>query len=144
MTLIAKTVTITPTSTPTRTPTNTPTARRRHADEHADEHTDQHADQHAVADRHAHTHADPDRHTACTNCVADSYEQDDTRPQAKPLSMNQISQIHTFHVATDVDWYQIDGLTSGWSYNISTSNLVGSADTYMILYDQGRKHRQDQ
>lgn len=50
--------------------------------------------------------------------------------------MDQTSQVHTFHVATDVDWFRIEGLTAGWSYNVSTSNLVGGSDTYMILYDQ--------
>lgn len=50
--------------------------------------------------------------------------------------MNSTSQVHTFHVRTDVDWFVINNLTPGWWYNISTSNLVGGADTVMILYDQ--------
>ena len=50
--------------------------------------------------------------------------------------MNSNSQIHTFHVRTDVDWFVMSSLTSGWWYNVSTSKLVGGADTIMILYDQ--------
>ena len=50
--------------------------------------------------------------------------------------MDNSSETHTFHAATDDDWYVVNGLTPGASYNVSTFGLTGGADTYMILYDQ--------
>lgn len=73
---------------------------------------------------------------ACDNCAADTSEPDDTRSQASGLPIGQIGQLHNFHASDDLDWYRIDNLTAGWSYNISTSDLTGGADTYMILYDR--------
>ena len=66
----------------------------------------------------------------------DIYEADNTRSQARPLAVSDPTQSHTFHLPSDIDWFRFDGLTVNRSYNVSTSNLAGSADTYMILYDQ--------
>jgi YVTN family beta-propeller protein len=68
-------------------------------------------------------------------CGPDIYEPDDTQAQAKLLPMTGITQTHTFHTNTDVDWLRIEGLTVGVSYAIRTANLVGGADTYIALYD---------
>jgi YVTN family beta-propeller protein len=101
------TYTPTPTSTSTNMPTSTPTVTRT-----------------------------PTPTDGGCNCAADQYEDDDALAKAKPLPMTGASQVHTFHINTDVDWFKIDTLIPGQSYTVYTSNLVGGSDTYMILYDQ--------
>jgi YVTN family beta-propeller protein len=70
----------------------------------------------------------------CT-CGPDAYEPDDVKAAAKPLPINSVAQVHTFHVRTDVDWYRFDDLIPGRSYRVETSQLVDGVDTYMMLYD---------
>ena len=108
------TATPTRTNTPTPTPTNTPTA----------------------TPTHTPTSTPTATSTPTCPCDPDPYEPDDLQIQAQPFPLDGTTQTHTFHVATDVDWYRFDGLVSGWSYNIRTSNLAPGTDTYMILYDQ--------
>ncbi len=76
--------------------------------------------------------------TPTVECVnpPDIYEPDDTKSQAGHLHVNDPAQSHTLHRASDVDWYRFDGLAANRSYNVSTANLTGGADTYIILYDQ--------
>ena len=71
-------------------------------------------------------------------CVPDAFEPDDSYQQATPLTLNGIAQLHGFHIASDLDWYIVNGLIAGAWYNAATSNLVNEADTYMILYDESR------
>lgn len=76
--------------------------------------------------------------TATVECTfePDSYEPDDTQSQAGDLAVNAPPQGHTFHVASDVDWFRLTGITAGRSYGVTTSQLTGGADTYIILYDR--------
>ena len=72
----------------------------------------------------------------CAQPLPDRYEPDDTRQSAKPLAMDSTVQVHTFHVRADVDWYVLNDLAPGGWYSVSTSALVGGADTILILSDQ--------
>jgi YVTN family beta-propeller protein len=69
-------------------------------------------------------------------CVPDAYEPDDNYAQAKPLTMNGVAQIHGFHLASDKDYYVVDGLVVGQWYDATTSHLANEADTYMVLRDE--------
>lgn len=73
--------------------------------------------------------------TPCT-CNADAYEPDDIQTEAKPLLPGGPAQLHSFHLAGNVDWYRIDGARPGQTYSVSTFDLRGDIDTFMILYDQ--------
>ncbi len=73
--------------------------------------------------------------TPCS-CSEDAYEPDDEQPQASPLIPGAPAQQHSFHLAGNVDWYRVDGLHPGQTYEVSTFDLKGDIDTYMILYDQ--------
>jgi len=73
--------------------------------------------------------------TPCT-CSADAYEPDDIQTEAKPLLPGEPAQQHSFHLAGNVDWYRIDGLRPGQTYSVSTFDLRGDIDTFMILYDE--------
>ena len=69
-------------------------------------------------------------------CSMDAYEPDDMLTEAEPLPPGAPAQQHTFHLAGNVDWYRIDGLRPGRTYSVSTFDLRGDIDTFMILYDQ--------
>jgi YVTN family beta-propeller protein len=68
-------------------------------------------------------------------CAPDKYEPDDDLPHATRL-LPGLPQHHTFHTGSDVDWYRLEDLRTAFTYSVSTFNLTGGADTYMILYDQ--------
>ena len=92
----------------------------------------------AQQDSPAPADASPDGVTANSPnlCVPDAYEPDNSLDQAKPLPMSGGAQIRGFHVASDQDWYVVNGLTAGRWYNTATSRLVNGADTLMILYNE--------
>lgn len=77
----------------------------------------------------------PTSTTACTNCLPDGFEPDNSQALAKPLPLSVV-QTHTFHAPVDVDWFRLESLAVGRSVRIATSNLVDGSDTYMILYDE--------
>jgi YVTN family beta-propeller protein len=68
-------------------------------------------------------------------CGPDTYEPDNTQDQAKPIIMGEPGQSHVFYGSSDVDWFRFDNLTIGWSYVVSTSDLLPGTDTYIELYD---------
>lgn len=67
-------------------------------------------------------------------CAPDAYEPDQELTQARRLATNGVPQWHTLHGLDDADWLRIDDLRSGAFYNVSTFDLAGGTDTYMILY----------
>ena len=69
-------------------------------------------------------------------CSADAYEPDDIQPQAKPLLPGEPAQQHSFHLAGNVDWYRIDDVRPGQTCHVSTFDLKGDIDPFMILYDK--------
>ena len=73
--------------------------------------------------------------TSCI-CSADAFEPDDLQIDAKPLVPGGPAQQHSFHVGGNLDWYRLEGLRPGLTYNVSTFDLRGDVDTIMILYDQ--------
>ncbi|MEZ4557453.1 MAG: pre-peptidase C-terminal domain-containing protein [Caldilineaceae bacterium] len=71
--------------------------------------------------------------TGQTSGTPDAYEPDDTRATARVIDVGA-SQVHTLHVAGDVDWLQFTVPTTG-SYVVETSNLGANADTQLALFD---------
>ena len=71
--------------------------------------------------------------TGQTTGTPDAYEPDDTRAAARAINVGD-SQVHTIHVAGDVDWLQFTVPTAG-SYVLETSNLGANADTQLALFD---------
>lgn len=65
---------------------------------------------------------------------ADSYEPDDSIPQASPIDTDGAYQTHTFHTTTDVDYVSFIA-QEGVEYTIETGNLQGECDTVLYLYD---------
>jgi len=67
---------------------------------------------------------------------SDGYEPDNTRDDAKPITIDGVPQPHTFHgpCGGDVDWVKFDAVT-GKMYTIQTSGLGGGNDTVLCLYD---------
>jgi hypothetical protein len=63
----------------------------------------------------------------------DSYEGDDTPPNASWISIYGIPQTHTFHESGDVDWVKFEAVASGTS-TIVTFNLIPGTDTVLALY----------
>lgn len=122
---VTPTATATPTSTATATPTTT--------------HTPTATPTATMTPMATHTPTPTPTITATRpggcDCPLDPFEPDDTQAQARSLSVQGVGQVHTLHEATDVDWYQLDGLTVGQSYRVATSNLSSGADTVMFLYD---------
>jgi hypothetical protein len=68
--------------------------------------------------------------------VGDSYEPDNVRTTARPISVNGAVQAHTFHVAGDQDWVSF-AAAAGSTYTILTSDLGSCSDTVLELYDSG-------
>ena len=66
---------------------------------------------------------------------ADSFEPDNTAAEARPLALS-VPQSHNFSPEGDEDWTQLS-LTAGQTYRFWTSDLTGSADTRLYLYQQG-------
>jgi hypothetical protein len=66
-----------------------------------------------------------------TPVIGDMYENDDTFPNAKVILPN-VTQQHSIHVATDVDWVKFT-LTGEAQVTIYTSGSL--SDTEMYLYD---------
>ena len=66
-------------------------------------------------------------------CVADDYEPDDSCGQAQPIVVDGAAQHHNFYKQNDEDWasFQVE---AGQVYTITTSNLIGVADTQLWLY----------
>lgn len=104
--------TSTPTSTatrpPTGVPTNTPTAT-------------------------ATPTSSPSPTPTSTPGCEDTYEEDDTPPNASWISTEAIPQTHTFHKPLDVDWVKFEGVADS-TYTIVTSNLISDTDTVLALY----------
>ena len=67
---------------------------------------------------------------------SDGYEPDNTRDDAKPITIDGVPQSHTFHgpCGGDVDWVKFDAVT-GKMYTIQTSGLGSGNDTVLCLYD---------
>ncbi len=63
--------------------------------------------------------------------LADAFEPDDTPQQAPPIVVNAGPQIHTIHVASDVDWatFQLDAAA-----DVVIETRGASGDTRMWLY----------
>jgi hypothetical protein len=68
----------------------------------------------------------------CT-ATADAFESDGTAGTASTISMGQ-TQKHNFDAVGDQDWIKFVA-KAGQTYDLSTSNLGASADTYLYLYD---------
>ena len=67
--------------------------------------------------------------------VADSYEVDDTYPQANVITLNDLDvQPHNFHDLGDVDWVKFYGL-SGQKYSIKAINVSVICDVVIELFD---------
>ncbi len=75
---------------------------------------------------------------------ADDYEGDDTPQRAQPIDLGE-PQDHNFHVACadrvaheadEADWVTFEA-SEGVTYTIMTSDLGGSNDTVLELYDEG-------
>jgi len=66
--------------------------------------------------------------------LADDYEEDDTYIQANPIPVDGTIQHHNFHKQNDEDWVSFP-VKAGNVYTITTSNLIGVADTQLWLYD---------
>jgi hypothetical protein len=64
----------------------------------------------------------------------DAYEPDNAYTGAKWITVNGTAQTHNFDVAGDVDWAKFS-VTAGSAYTITTSNLGGSNNTILELYD---------
>ncbi len=127
------TSTATPTNTSTPTPTSTPTATATPTGTPTETPTPTSS---PTATYTPTPTATATRPGGC-DCPLDPFEPDDTLPQARPLSVQGVPQIHSLHQVTDVDWYRLDGLTAGQFYRVATSSLTGSADTLMVLYRDG-------
>lgn len=69
-------------------------------------------------------------------CVAspDSFEGDDTYLSASSIATDGVAQAHNFHTVDDQDWIKFQAL-AGATYDVRTSALGASADTFMYLYD---------
>jgi hypothetical protein len=67
---------------------------------------------------------------------ADPFEPDDTAEEARLLVLGA-PRSHNFSPAGDADWTQLS-LTAGQAYRFGTTNLTGSADTRLYLYQQGQ------
>ena len=69
------------------------------------------------------------------NISVDSYEVDDTYPQANVITLNDLDvQPHNFHDLGDVDWVKFYGL-SGQTYNIKAANVSVICDVVIELFD---------
>ena len=68
-------------------------------------------------------------------CVAspDAYESDDTSGAASSIALAE-TQSHNFDGPADQDWVKFDA-QAGTTYDLHTSDLGSSADTYLYLYD---------
>ena len=64
--------------------------------------------------------------------LGDTFEPDNEASLASSIDTDDTNQTHTFHVPGDVDWVQFS-VTAGQVYSITTSNLVGGADTILTL-----------
>jgi len=80
-----------------------------------------------------------DAHTIAINDQSsggDVYEPDDTCTQARPISPDGSTQIHTFHQQADQDWVTLNAV-SGTTYLISAQVPDASpADVELSVYDQ--------
>jgi YVTN family beta-propeller protein len=77
----------------------------------------------------------PSPNTSACSCGEDQYEPDDEEFEASWLPAGS-SQRHSFHIPADIDWFRFADLRIGWTYIVSTFDLVDDADTLTILYDQ--------
>ena len=69
------------------------------------------------------------------NIKADSYEVDDTYPQANVITLSDLDvQPHNFHDLGDVDWVKFYGL-SGQEYSIKAINVNVICDVVIELFD---------
>ena len=66
-------------------------------------------------------------------CTEDSFEQDDSSADAKPIGTNGSTQTHNTCPAADADWVKFSA-TTGITYNIETLNLAADADTVLCLH----------
>lgn len=65
----------------------------------------------------------------------DCYEDDNVYSTAKPITVGDPVQVRTLYPPiADVDWVSVD-LTGGVTYELFTTNLNETADTYLSLYD---------
>jgi YVTN family beta-propeller protein len=79
-----------------------------------------------------HKASDPD---SVLSCDPDVYEVDDTRLQAKMLSLDGQWVFHTFHVPRDVDVMSIQ-VGAHLAYTVRSDHLTTGADTFISLYDK--------
>ncbi|MEM7534618.1 MAG: C25 family cysteine peptidase [Chloroflexota bacterium] len=64
----------------------------------------------------------------------DAYEPDNDCASANPISSDDVSQTHTFHMIGDIDWITFTASTSG-TYRIEITIPIGSlADVDLFLY----------
>ncbi|NTU79815.1 MAG: bacillolysin [Chloroflexales bacterium] len=66
----------------------------------------------------------------------DPYEPDNTRAEARSITVNGAAQAHNFHLAGDQDWVTFSA-AAGWTYTVATSDLGPCGDTVVELYDSG-------
>ncbi|MFN8470105.1 MAG: C25 family cysteine peptidase [Caldilineaceae bacterium] len=66
-------------------------------------------------------------------CSEDSYEQDDSAVQAKPIGTTGLIQTRNICPAGDEEWVKFGGV-AGTTYNIETLNLAAAADTILCLH----------
>jgi hypothetical protein len=78
-------------------------------------------------------YGDPATSIQASGCW-DTYEPDDAYTIAEQITVSGAAQTHNFHTAGDEDWAKFT-VTAGSVYTITTSNLGGSNDTVLELYD---------
>ncbi len=75
-----------------------------------------------------------DLRVLASTCVNDSFEENDSFGQAKPIGLGGAGQSYNVCPAGDEDWSKV-ALQSGRIYVISTANLGSAADTVLFLRD---------
>jgi cysteine peptidase C11 family protein/pre-peptidase/dockerin type I repeat protein len=77
-------------------------------------------------------------------CDQDEYEPDNGPDTATPLTVDGLSQDHTFCPESDTaDWVSFEA-QAGQSYEIATSDLASDTDTVLRLYDTDGQTQLDQ
>lgn len=69
-----------------------------------------------------------------TGCQPDSFEPDNSRAAAKPVTVNMFPDLHNACPAGDRDWIKFTA-TAGITYTLETVGLGAMSDTILCLYD---------
>ena len=124
------TPTVTRTATRTGTPTDTPTVTR----------TATSTATPTVTRTATHTGTPTATPTATATMVGklDLFEPDDSSVQARPLIVNDVSQLHTFHRSGDVDWVVFDAI-SGERYDLGAVGFKDARPVLRLFGPDGQK-----